>query len=79
MELGGLDQQTVIKGELAYHKCKLIGRHTIEGTEYTKYFERYSERDTKARDGLKYVEDVKGLYIEDVIREGELGRWKIEI
>jgi len=79
MELGNLGQQIVIKGRLAYNNCKKSGRIIIEGDNYIKYLERYNDRDNKARNSLQTLADVKGLYIEDVISEGERGRWKVDL
>jgi hypothetical protein len=77
MEFGNLGQQYVIKGKRAYNNCAQIERIIITGSEYVEYFNKYKKRDDLARDGLRSLEDVPGMYIEDVIVEGERGKWKV--
>jgi hypothetical protein len=79
LQLGELGQQIVVKGELAYNNLRQVEQITITEADYPKYFTQYTEKDNKARDGLKAVEDIRGSYIEDIIREGELGKWKMSI
>jgi hypothetical protein len=79
MRLGDLGQQVVLVGQRAYASCKQVDRITVSGAEYKRYNALYKERNDKACGQLDMVRDLPGMYIEDMLREGEKGQWKHDI
>jgi hypothetical protein len=56
-----------------------VDRITVSGSEYERYNTLYKERNDRACGQLDMVRDLPGMYIEDMLREGERGRWKHDI
>ena len=70
MQLGKLGEQFVLKTEKAFEAIKYIGHQTADNTIY---YARRKARDEEARTAFMAElerEDMNGLYMRDLIREG---------
>lgn len=70
MRLGKLGEQFVLKTEKAFEAIKYVGHQTADNTIY---YARRKARDDEARAAFTAElerEDMDGLYIRDIIREG---------
>ncbi len=69
MRLGKLGEQVVLKSQQSFNKIKYISYETVDSSIY---FGKRKKRDEDARTSYyrEIEEDIEGLFIRDIIREG---------
>lgn len=70
MRLGGLGEQFVLKSEKAFSLIRFVSSSEVP---YTVYFPKRKQRDDNARAAFREElerEDLDGLFIRDIVREG---------